>query len=52
MPLKRPIFPGLDAQVLACELAPAAEPVMVSKPAAKIPKASSTNNFLIGPPPS
>jgi hypothetical protein len=47
MPLKRPIFPGWDAQALACELAPAAEPVVVSKPAAKMPKASSTNNFLM-----
>src|SRR5579884_379074 len=46
-PANRPIFPGWEPQGLACELAPAAEPVVVSKPAAKMPKASSTNNFLI-----
>src|SRR5262252_8675927 len=51
MPLNRPIFAGSrDAQAPAFVVPAAAEPVVVSRPAASMPKASSTINFLISPP--
>jgi hypothetical protein len=51
MPLNRPIFPGSrDAQAPAFVAPAAAAPVVVSKPAAKLPTASSTINLLISSP--
>src|SRR5262245_39270394 len=50
MPLNRPIFAGSrDVQAPAFVVTAAAEPVVVSRPAASMPKASSTINFLICP---
>src|SRR5215472_9028880 len=48
MPLNRPIFPG--RQWPAFVVPATAEPAVVSRPAASMPKASSTINFLISPP--
>src|SRR5215467_11677425 len=51
MPLNRPIFAGSrDAQAPVFVVPAAAEPAVVSMPAAIMPKASSTINFLISPP--
>src|SRR5215469_5430086 len=49
IPLNRPIFPG-SRDAHAFLVPPAAEPVVMSRLAASMPKASRTNSFLIVPP--
>src|SRR5689334_21436020 len=50
MPANRPIFPGWDTQAPTFAVPPAAEPVVVNRPATAMPAASSTHSFLIGSP--